>query len=159
MRRVKVVWNKLIDVASAISLNDEVEDYGIYQIYGNHIVFGAGSLLYIGMTSKQTFGQRIRQHDAEWLKEENEVYVRVGRISEEDYEQDPDKKWADWTSLVKDIEALLIYWHSPPYNARHISDYTGQTLHIQNWGDRGSLLPECTSEWNPPRPKDDRVEN
>jgi len=45
MRRVKVIWEKPIDVDSAFSLNDEEDDYGLYQIYGHHIVFGAGSLL------------------------------------------------------------------------------------------------------------------
>ncbi len=70
MRRVKVTWDKPTDVESVFSLNDEEDDFGIYQIYGNHVVFGAGSLLYIGMTTEQTFGDRFKQHFDEWIRYE-----------------------------------------------------------------------------------------
>ncbi len=155
MRRVKVIWDKPIDIASALLLNDEEDDYGLFQIYGHHIVFGAGSLLYIGMTTEQTFGVRFRQHHDEWIKdEEKDVFIHIGRLNEDDYEHDP-PEWTDWSQLVKDTEALLINWHTPPYNSRNISDYTGQPLNVQSWGDRGSLLLACTSEWKRPRrPKD-----
>jgi len=42
MRRVKVIWEKPIDIESAFSLNHEENDFGIYQLYGHHLVFGAG---------------------------------------------------------------------------------------------------------------------
>jgi len=154
MRRVKVNWDKPIDVESADSFNDEKNDYGLYQIYGHHIVFGAGSLLYIGIAIEQTFGGRFRQHYDEWIKDEEEdISIRVGRLNEDDYEHDT-YEWKDWCQLVKDTEALLINWHTPPYNSQNISDYTGQPLNVQNWGDRGSLLLACPSEWNRPRPKE-----
>ncbi len=60
--------------------------------------------------------------------------------------------------IVTDSEALLINWHTPPYNSKSINEYRGQDLHIQNYGNRGSMLPECSSEWTPPRP-DDKDEN
>ena len=103
------------------------------------------------MTSEQTFGVRFKQHYDEWIKdEEKDVFIHVGRLNEDDYEHDP-PEWKDWSQLVKDTEALLINWHTPPYNSRNISDYTGQPLNVQSWGDRGSLLLACTSEWKRPR--------
>ena len=45
------------------------DDYGVYQIYGNHPVYGYGALLYIGKTAEQTFGDRINQ-DEKWLEKE-----------------------------------------------------------------------------------------
>lgn len=38
-------------------LNDDEIDYGIYQIYGNHLVYGENVLLYIGQANEQTFLQ------------------------------------------------------------------------------------------------------
>ncbi len=152
MRRVKVIWDKPTDIESAFSLNDEEDDYGLYQIYGHHIVFGAGSLLYIGIAIEQTFGDRFRQHHDEWIKdEEKDVFIHVGRLNKDDYKHDPHDEWTDWSQLVKDTEALLINWHTPPYNSQNISNYTGQPLNVQNSGDRGSLLLACPSEWNRPK--------
>ncbi len=153
MRRARIRWEGPVSIEDVLSLTDDEHDYGLYQVYGYHVVFGPGALLYIGMARDQTFAARVRQHHVEWLREENDVRMRIGRISPEDYEHDP-QGWKDWEKLVTDTEALLIYWHSPPYNSRNISEYRGQALHVQNWGDRGSLLPECTSHWQPLRPRD-----
>ncbi len=38
-------------------------DYGVYQIYGGHPVYGNSALLYIGMAAAQEFGKRIPQGD------------------------------------------------------------------------------------------------
>jgi len=37
-------------------------DYGVYQIYGNHILCGKNMLLYIGKVTNQTFSERFKQH-------------------------------------------------------------------------------------------------
>ncbi len=70
MRRVRVEWQGTFSIEEVLILNDENDDYGLYQIYGCHVIFGSDSLLYIGMARDQTFGQRLGQHDAEWLCEE-----------------------------------------------------------------------------------------
>ena len=57
-------------IEEALGLNHEEDDYGLYQVYGRHVVFGSGSLLYVGRARDQTFGRRLQQHDAEWLREE-----------------------------------------------------------------------------------------
>ena len=58
MRCVRIKWQGSFSIEDVLMLNDENDDYGLYQIYGRHIIFGADSLLYIGMARYQTFGQR-----------------------------------------------------------------------------------------------------
>jgi hypothetical protein len=40
-------------------------DYGLYQIYGGHPVYGNLALLYIGLAAGQHFGERIPQ-ETQW---------------------------------------------------------------------------------------------
>ncbi len=152
MRRVRVQWENPVGLDVVLKLSGD-NDYGPYQIDSHHVVFGPSALVYIGMAAEQTFGVRFKQHEAYWLSEENDVEIRVGRLWPDDYVKD--RGGRDWKQLLSDTEALLVHWHSPPYNTQHIIDYTGQALHVQNWGNRGSILPECTSEWDAPRPRDD----
>ncbi len=154
MRRVRIKWEGPFSVEEALRLNHVNNDYGLYQVYGRrHVIFGAGSLLCLGMARDQTFGQQIQQHDAEWLREEEEVSIRVGRMVSEDYAHEP-PDWPDWCQVLAHTEAFEIYWHSPPYNSSNISEYKGQPLRIVNEGERGSLVVECASDLRPLRPKD-----
>lgn len=153
MRQVRVEWGGPFSVEEVLRLNHEEKDYGLYQIYGRHVIFGEGALLYIGRAREQTFAARFRQHEMEWLSKEEGVAVRVGRIASGDYAHEP-PNWPDWCQLLTDAEALEIYAHSPPYNASNISEYKGQPLRVINIGERGSLLAECDSVSLQPRPKD-----
>ncbi len=119
-----------------LELDNKNKDFGIYQIYGRHIIFGADSLLYIGETN-QTFSQRFAEHTG-WLEEEGGS-IHVGRIVSEDYDAYNRKK------VIKDTEALTINWHSPPYNSSNIDTYNGQRLKVVNLGERGSLEEEYIS--------------
>jgi hypothetical protein len=60
------------------AFNDEDADYGIYQIYGGHVTYGSGVLVYIGKAVWQTFAVRIGQHwwAANHDAERSEVAVR-----------------------------------------------------------------------------------
>lgn len=116
--------------------------YGLYQIYGEHPVFGAGALLYIGRARERTFQMRIAEHQHDWLCREQGVAIRRGRLRAGDY-----GRGAGWQKLVTEAEALLIYWHAPPYNSQNINNYRGRPLCIQNAGDRGALAIELTSLW------------
>ena len=42
---------------------DGEADRGLYQIYGTHPVYGAGTLLYIGRTWENTFRERFSDHE------------------------------------------------------------------------------------------------
>ena len=50
----------------AVSGLREASDYGVYQIYGAHPVYGSNCLLYIGWAVSQHFGVRVPQQQ-EWL--------------------------------------------------------------------------------------------
>ena len=142
MRSVRVEWEGPFSIDQVLELDDEDEDCGLYQIYGRHIIFGGGSLLYIGMTIS-TFSQRFTEHIV-WLEEEEGVFIHIGRIVSEDYAYDP-PYWSDWQKVLEDTEALTIYWHSPPYNSQHIQRYKRQPLKVVNLGKRGSLDKEYSS--------------
>ena len=141
-RRVKIVWDGPFSVDEACELNSK-NDFGIYQIYGQHPVFGRDSLLYIGKT--EDFGERFHKHKQRWLSEESDVSIRVGRL------ELPESDASNSSDLIHAAEKLLIYNHAPPYNTHHINRYDGIQLHVQNWGQRGSLLPESSSVWSSPR--------
>ena len=138
MRSVRVEWEGPFSIDAVLELDDKNKDFGIYQIYGHHIIFGAGSLLYIGETN-QTFRQRFITEHIVWLEEEEGVLIHVGRIMKEDYDAYDRKK------VIKDTEALTIKWHSPPYNSLNIGTYNGQRLKVVNLGALGSLEEEYIS--------------
>ena len=137
MQTVRVEWEGPLTVDKVLKLRDQNRDFGLYQIYGRHIIFGLNSLLYVGSTNA-TFSQRLRNHDVEWLADEESVFIHIGRINREDYK-------ADRRQVIKDTEALTIYWHSPPYNSRNIGTYNGQRLRVVNRGKCGSLDIEFSS--------------
>jgi hypothetical protein len=148
---LRIEWKGPL-LIEAVRSRDGEDDYGLYQVYAHDVVFGAAALLYIGKAQEQTFASRFAQHWEGWLKWESDVSVRLGRLSAADYRADDG--WQEWGRLLADAEKLSVFWHCPPYNPRHITGYHGLELQIQNWGNRGSLLPEYSSHWKPLRPDD-----
>ncbi|MCH8290862.1 hypothetical protein IH992_07175 [Candidatus Poribacteria bacterium] len=97
------------------------EDYGLYQIYGQHILCGADTLLYIGKATNQTFSLRFQQHGREWLHDEADVQIYLGRV----YDPKRHSKSDDWDSWKWDVELaekILIHKYSPHYNSTSISN-------------------------------------
>ena len=144
-RLLRVIWDGPLSVAQVLSLGGD-RDYGVYQVYGRHVVFGAGALLYVGMARDRPFGTRFGEHAASWLSTGDDISIRLGRIADADVTPS-DSDWSEWKQNVSEIEALTIFWHSPPYNSKNISAYKGRPLTVQNWRQRGSLLPEYSSHW------------
>jgi len=95
-------------------------DYGLYQIYGRHILCGADTLLYIGRATGQTFARRFRQHN-DWLIREDETSVYLGHIYDPQ-RHSADDLWASWETDVKLAECAMIYKYSPNYNSVSVSD-------------------------------------
>jgi len=105
-------------------------------------VFKDNALLYIGRATDQTFGERIKQEN--WWKDEWDLTVYLGRI-----ESINDNKFFNATlrkEVIEDAEALLIYFHSPPYNASSIANppRPKKDLRIINRGDSGELYMEVS---------------
>ena len=140
MRSVTIEWEGSFCLDYVIDELNGRDDYGLYQIYGHHIVYGSNSLLYIGKAEGLTFSQRFSQH-RKWLSDEEGVSIRIGRVAIDDYAYDP-PACSDWREVLRDAEALTIYWHSPAYNSSNIETYNGQQLKVANRGDRGALCAE-----------------
>lgn len=145
-RPVRIQWEAPISLADALKRKGK-DDWGLYQIYGQHPVFGPNSLLYVGETKDQSFGGRMGQHKA-WLKWEGDIEIRLGKLAKGDYTD------ANWSETLQAVEALTIFWHAPPYNSRNIARHCTKGYHVQNLGQRGRLLPEYSSDWEVPRPDD-----
>ena len=98
------------------------KDYGLYQIYGRHILHDKNTLLYIGMATEQTFSQRFIEHRT-WLLEdqdEDDIRIYLGRI----YDPKKHTKKENWKSWKKDMrlaEKILIYKYSPNYNSEGLT--------------------------------------
>ncbi len=97
-------------------------DYGLYQVYGKHILYGKGkereALLYIGQATKQTFARRFKQHENDWIQYEpagEGIKVYLGRLNSKKYT--PRDKWKTWHRDVNIAEAILIYKYTPCYNS------------------------------------------
>ena len=135
-----IEWEAPISLDKALKRHGEGE-WGLYQIYGQHPVFGPNSLLYIGVAADQSFGQRIGQHKA-WLQWEGDIEIRLGKLV--NYTDE------NWKEVVLAAEALSIFWNAPPYNSQHIGRHGTTGYHVQNRGQRGRLLPEYSSDWEVP---------
>ncbi|MDR1850429.1 MAG: hypothetical protein LBQ75_10355 [Zoogloeaceae bacterium] len=152
MAIIHVVWEGF-PYEKALELNDS-NDYGVYQIYGAHPVYGSNVLLYIGKAGEQTFGKRLGQH--EWTvynADAGNVTVYVGRLG--GYDGTPQNE--EWSRQIALVERLLIYAHQPACNASGLNvlkpkqedDDAVNDAHILNWGQRRDLLPEVSgARWH-----------
>jgi hypothetical protein len=137
-----------IDWAGPYSLSDSASlkgptDYGVYQIYGAHHVYGSDVLLYIGRATHQTFATRIPQHGWTALTPDHKrVSYYVGRLF--GYETPTDEIWCQHIDLA---ERLLIHAHSPAKNTqKELPGLEPDLWHVQvvNWRSYRDLLPEVT---------------
>ena len=100
--------------------NYEGNDYGLYQIYGQHILSGPDTLLYIGKATRQTFSYRFRQHK-KWVEKEKKIRIYLGRVYDSKKHSKIDN-WRTWEDDVEDAEKILIYKYTPNYNSSEIGD-------------------------------------
>lgn len=145
----KVVY---LDWEGPFSLDDMKKfntknDYGLYQVYGSHSVYGANVLLYIGKTGTQTFGNTI--HNEGWKYYDNSSGLRVylGRFLSHGGFSNVEK-----AKQIHRCFKLLIYAHSPAYNAEFINTFHNdkglKKLTIINCKNYRDLLPEVSgTKW------------
>lgn len=143
MLDIHINWDGPYTLAETKNLNSD-SDFGIYQYYGSHPVYGSNVLVYIGKAEKQTFAQRLLQHNWHlWLPDITEVYV--GKICSE-----APLNNAEWERLIDLAERILIFSHSPAFNSSNLNliGNNGGDTRVINWGKRKSLLPEVSiSRW------------
>lgn len=126
---IEIIWEGPLTVEQVINLKNDAgrsphwegEDYGLYQIYAEHILSGIDTLVYIGKALEQTFTQRFRQHVKDWLKEEKDVQIFLGKINGQRYSRSD--SWKSWKQDVGMAEEILIYKYTPNYNSSEKGDY------------------------------------
>jgi len=137
---IHIQWEGPFTLTEISKLDDLVRDYGVYQVYGHHPTYGPSSLLYIGQANQQTFYKRLSQEN--WQFEEQDCNFFVGRLS--DTNQPSNDLWGKRIDLA---ERLLIYAHEPARNSKGLYSIPAEKLynvHILNWGNFSSLLPEVS---------------
>jgi hypothetical protein len=139
---IQIAWDGPYYLKDLNDLKDEQKDYGIYQIYGKHPVYGSNVLLYIGKADYQTIGKRISQENWWDTNDSMVLTIYVGRLSGERVPNE-----AQWSKEIDLAEKLLIYVHKPAYNSKNLNnipDKELQDIHILNWGSYRDLLPELS---------------
>ncbi len=143
MKLIHIDWDGPFKLSEITNITDIEIDYGVYQIYGSHIVYGGDTLLYIGKADRQTIGKRISQEHWWWdTNDPNNLQIYIGRLAGETTPSD--NQWSEEIDLV---EKLLINVHKPSYNTQNlitIPDQRLQNIHILNWGYYRDLLAEVS---------------
>lgn len=137
-------WVGPYDYASATMMRDSKTDFGIYQVYGTHPIYGSDALLYVGKASEQTFGTRLSQHD--WIahnQDSSRIQIYLGRLHT--YADTP--VFEEWSRQISIVERLLIFAHTPAGNSSGLNvslDDDVQAVHVLNWGQFRDLMPEVS---------------
>ena len=131
---------------------NETADFGVYQIYGCHPVYGSDALAYIGMAGEQTFGMRFEGRERisrnVWSDNWSHHRICVGRIHKTVDESHPSD--LQWGELIRVAERLLIAGHAPAWNGQGVGELKPDEwdrfgkFHVFNWGQYARLLPEVS---------------
>lgn len=143
---INIEWEGPFQIKDIKKFNTDA-DHGFYQVYGSHPVYGSNILLYIGRASIQTFGTSIFQEGWGYHNNEYGLQVHLGRLLADE----PMNK-RQWLKRIEEVFRLLVYAHSPAFNATHINnvheDEALQNYHLLNWKSHRDLLPEISgSRW------------
>lgn len=144
MTIINIRWEGPFSLSAMADFGNVRRDYGLYQIYAHHPIYGASVLVYIGLASKQTFARRVAQHD--WASgsepDPTRIQVYLGRLT-----GSPTPPPDEWHTQIAKAEKLLIHSHAPAYNTQQIKELRGQDLgpvRILNWGSVRSLHREVS---------------
>ena len=126
---------------------DGPTDFGIYQVYGAHHVYGSDVLLYIGQAAIQTFAVRFAQHL--WCPGNHDaarLQIYVGRLFGGPTPDNP-----TWEHHIDMAERLLIQAHKPAENSQKelVRGLDLAHVHVLNWSQYRDLLPEVSgARWS-----------
>ncbi len=134
---IEIMWSGPFTSEEILKMNGPT-DYGFYQLYGNHIVYGNNVLLYFGKAAAQNFATRIPQH-VDWFGwEDIQPEYYIGRIGGE---TQPDN--SDWDEQIDYAESKIIFECHPSWNSsglnRTVKKVKGNEAVILNHGVRRSL--------------------
>jgi len=139
---IHIFWEGPRKLENLNNLNNNEKDYGLYQIYGFHPLYGHSVLLYIGKADYQTFGQRISQEGWNYNEDHKNIEIYVGRLASH-----KSVSREEWSARIDQAEKLLIYSHAPAYNTQNTKSLPEATVlknHIFNWESKRDLFPEIS---------------
>ena len=141
---IHIWWEGPYSLDEVREMKNAARDYGVYQVYGTHALYGSGVLLYIGKAQEQTFAVRISQETWTENRDARNVQIYVGRLYRSSHEERPDL--GGWSRQINDAEKLLIYAHGPVFNTcnKNTVPESVVDLHVFNWGQYRMLLPEVS---------------
>jgi hypothetical protein len=143
MKDININWEGPFTLEEVRNLNTN-SDFGLYQYYGEHPVYGQHVLLYIGKAEHQNFSERMAQHNWQhWIPSDVNIYV--GKICTKETISN-----ADWEHQITLAEKIMIFSHSPAFNTANLNqiNHREDDVRVLNWGQRKSLLPEVSiSRW------------
>lgn len=139
---IHLFWEGPFQPSDLTSLNNDERDYGVYQVYGHHPLYGHSVLLYIGQANMQTFGVRLRQEEWTYGTDPSNVQFYVGRVAgQKKITED------DWGTKIDIAEKLLIYAHLPVFNTSNTKSVPEKIVlqsRVFNWDSYRSLFPEVS---------------
>jgi hypothetical protein len=141
---IHIFWSGPFSLKQVKELRDDSKDYGIYQIYGHHPLYGSNVLLYIGKANQQTFGVRISQEGWDFEYDPGNIELYVGRLAGKDKVTDD-----FWGELIDVAEPLLIHAHNPVFNSKYVYNIPEEKVgnyHIHNWNTFRDLFPEVSGK-------------
>lgn len=143
MLDIHIRWEGPYSVEEAKGFKS-TSDYGLYQFYGEHILYGQDSLLYFGKAERRTFGERLSEHN--WhLWTSSNVSIYVGRVCSKNA-----LEIKEWWRQIDLAERIILQSHNPSFNCSNLNTigHKGTDTRVLNWGVRRQLLPEVTvSRW------------
>jgi hypothetical protein len=144
-RIIFIDWDGPYALDEVEELEDPRIDYGLYQVYGSHPLYGEEVLLYLGATTgERTFGTRLTEEQGYWEAEEDfqPLAIYVGRFMGP--VTPTNGVWEEEMDLA---HRLLIFAHSPVFNVREVAaapDDDLKNVHVVNWGHHLDLAPEVS---------------
>jgi len=144
-RTIYIDWDGPYSLEELEELEDPRLDYGLYQIYGAHPLYGEEVLLYLGVTGGgRTFGSRIAEEQGYWEAEEDfePLAVYVGRLMGLVTPAE-----AAWEDEMEVAHRLLVFAHAPVFNDRQVAAVPEDDLknvQVINWGEYLDLAPEVS---------------
>jgi hypothetical protein len=146
LNKIEILWDGPFTLEQIKGFNKS-DDYGLYQIYGTHSIYGIDTLLYIGKAQEQKFCVRIPQHQNWLAKEINEIKFYIGKLGESQSENN-ETDFNFWGKNIDIAERLLLYFSAPAYNSSSLNQYgeVEQTI-VLNLGKKMLLPFEVSSTY------------
>ncbi|MBL0381331.1 MAG: hypothetical protein JKP90_17180 [Desulfofustis sp. PB-SRB1] len=141
---IHLIWDGPYNLDSIKNLKNLSEDRGLYQIYGQHSLYGHSVLIYIGKAEDQTFSKRITQEDwSYWHDDSKNIEIYVGRVADKISVESEEIK-----RRISISEKLLIFAHCPVYNtsnSKGVYRDVEKEYHVLNWGKKRDIFPEVSA--------------